>query len=137
MKDELGKALLAKHNTLAQGHVASFLSGGVEDAVEAAPGPEKTAASKGRTRGSIKPSTGQPNVADPGLRNSYSIPNDRDAKDATKRWNPYDSAYISVGTDYYKYIRKKYPIIETSARSAQERLEQDQGSTVRRADSAG
>lgn len=134
--DELAKALLAKHETLAKGQLESFFRGGLEGVIQEAPTPERSAGSTGRTFASTKFSTGEPNISDPGVRGAYPVPDEQDVEYALKKWKPYEDGYIAVGTNYYPFIDSKYPMIPVATKQAREQLDKDQNENVRKANAA-
>lgn len=134
--DELERALNLKHEALAKGQLRSFLEGGLEGAAEVAPTPERSQGSTGRTYAATKFSTGEPNIADPGVRDAYPEPDSLDVDTAVSGWEAFESGFIAVGTPYYPHIDDRYPIIETATERGRERLEEDQSENVRRANNA-
>jgi len=112
--DPLEQLLHNRHSALAHTQVEQFLTGGVQAAVSVAPGPEKTSTSTGRTRASIHPAVNEPNESDPGVRTTYPIPDQKDVDIEVAKWRAYQPAYVSVFTEYYKYIQDRYPVGPTA-----------------------
>jgi len=107
--------------------------GGMGSAVVVAPGPEQTATATGRSRMSVSTSVGTLKRFDPGDLGSYKVPGRNMALRGIAGRRFGDDIFISIGTDYSKYLRKwGYEMMEHAQDGAIGQMEIDQGRTLRK-----
>lgn len=91
-------------------------------AVEAAPGPEKSKHSTGRSRASVASASGDPaEYAAPASRN-YKIPKKADALRGIRGRSPGQSVFVDFGVNYRDFVIPRYDFIRAGHLAGEDAL---------------